>query len=220
MQTHTDGALTLTKFDHLGPFDNNAYLIADRDAGEAIIVDMPAGSRALVEALGGLRVTAILLTHTHPDHWTDYELVKSATGAPVYCHPAETIMPVSGIDRPLADGDEINVGGTSVRAIHTPGHTPGSTCYLACPEPGRRAGRFLLSGDVLFPAGPGNTRTPDDLRQSIESITTKLYTLPDETLVFPGHGADTTIRDSKREYAVFASKEHPPDLCGDVLWGA
>ena len=210
MNTHTDGPLTITKFDSLGPYGNNAYLIADRDAGEALIVDMPSGSRAVLAALGDLNVKAIVLTHTHPDHWADYDLVKNATGAPVFCHPAEVIMPAAKIDRPLSDGDEISVGSASLRAMHTPGHTPGSTCYLA--------GRVLFSGDVLFPGGPGRTQSPADLQQSIASITERLYPLPDHTLVLPGHGADTTIADSKREYSVFASREHPSDLHGDVLW--
>ena len=211
MQTHTD-PLTITKFDSLGPYGNNAYLIADHDAGEALIVDMPAGSRAVLGAIGELKITAILLTHTHPDHWADYDLVKNATGAPVYCHSAEVLMPAAKIDRPLSDGEEIAIGGGAIRATHTPGHTPGSTCYLA--------GRVLFSGDVLFPGGPGRTQSPADLQQSIASITERLYPLPDDTLVLPGHGGDTTIADSKREFAVFASREHPPDLHGDVLWEA
>jgi glyoxylase-like metal-dependent hydrolase (beta-lactamase superfamily II) len=210
MNTHTDGPLTITKFDSLGPYGNNAYLIADLDAREALIVDMPAGSKSVLDAVGDMKVTAIVLTHTHPDHWADYDLVRNATGAPVRCHPAEVIMPASKIDRPLSDGEEIPFGTGSIRALHTPGHTPGSTCYLA--------GRVLFSGDVLFPGGPGRTNSPADLQQSIASITGRLYQLPDDTLVLPGHGADTTIGHSKREYALFASKPHPPDLHGDVLW--
>jgi hydroxyacylglutathione hydrolase len=210
MQTHQDGPLTITKFDSLGPYGNNAYLVADREAGEAIIVDMPAGSRAVLDAIAGLKITAIVLTHTHPDHWADYDLVKNATGAPIRCNPAEVIMPAAKIDRPIGDGDEFVAGKGTIRALHTPGHTPGSTCYLA--------GRILFSGDVLFPGGPGRTQSPADLRQSIKSITERLYGMPDETLVLPGHGGDTTIGESKREYAVFAAREHPPDLSGDVTW--
>ena len=76
----------------------------------------------------------------------------------------------------------------------------------------------LFSGDTLFPGGPGKTQTPEALRQVIESITGRLLTLPDETAVYPGHGADTTIGAAKEEYADFAGRPHAPDLCGDVLW--
>ena len=97
-----------------------------------------------------------------------------------------------------------------VRVIHTPGHTPGSVCFLV--------GRYLIGGDTLFPGGPGHTDTPADLQQTIRSIVQRLYVLPDATLVLPGHGDETTIGASRHEYAVFASRPHPPDLCGDVLW--
>jgi glyoxylase-like metal-dependent hydrolase (beta-lactamase superfamily II) len=210
METYEDGDLRLTRIGPIGPYANNAYIIADSQAGEAIVVDMPKGSEEVLEAAKGLRVTAIVLTHSHHDHWLDYDLVKGATGAPVYCHPAERLIPREKIEFPLADGQELHAGRVTVRAIHTPGHTPGSTCLLA--------GRFLLSGDTLFPGGPGRTETPQDLQQAIASITRRLYTLPPDTIVLPGHGDGTTIAASKEEYAVFASRQHAPDLCGDVLW--
>jgi glyoxylase-like metal-dependent hydrolase (beta-lactamase superfamily II) len=205
-----EGKLRLVKVTSLGPYGNNAYIIADSETNEALIVDMPSGSDLTLEAASGLKVTGILITHTHPDHWADYDRVTKSTGAPVYCHPAETIMPAAKIDRPLADGDEITVGAIAVRAVHTPGHTPGSTCFIV--------GGHLISGDTLFPGGPGRTQTPGDLEETIKSITSRLHTLPDGTNVLPGHGEGTTIGESKREYAVFASRSHPGDLCGDVTW--
>jgi glyoxylase-like metal-dependent hydrolase (beta-lactamase superfamily II) len=210
MQVYRDGTLRLVRVGPLGAFANNAYVVADEASGEAAIVDMPAEGEKLLAAVEGLRVVAILLTHTHPDHWASYRQVKAATGAPVYCHPAEEGMPRSQIDVPLTDGQEIAVGRLRLRVLHTPGHTPGSCCFYI--------GRYLMSGDTLFPGGPGHSRTPADLQQEIASITGKLYLLPDETIVLPGHGEGTTIGQSKREYAVFASRPHPPDLCGDVLW--
>jgi glyoxylase-like metal-dependent hydrolase (beta-lactamase superfamily II) len=210
MQAYEDGALRLLRIGPLGPFANNAYVVADRHSGQALLVDMPAEGERVLAALEGLQVTAIVLTHTHPDHWQSYDLLKGATGAPVLCHPDEVILPRDRRDGPLADGQELTVGSLRVRVIHTPGHTPGSCCFLV--------GRYLLTGDTLFPGGPGHSRTPQDLRQEIASITRKLYALPDEVLVLPGHGDGTTIGQSKREYAVFASRPHPPDLCGDVLW--
>jgi hydroxyacylglutathione hydrolase len=210
MEVFADGSLRLTKVGPLGSYGNNAYVVADRDAAEAVIVDMPAESSQTLQAAGGLRVVAILLTHTHPDHWPDYDLVKGATDAPVLCHPAEVILPSEKIDQPLADGDRVTVGGLSLQVIHTPGHTPGSCCFLV--------GRHLIAGDTLFPGGPGHSNSAQELQQNIASITERLYTLPGDTLVLPGHGDNTTIERSRQEYAVFASRPHPPDLHGDVLW--
>jgi len=212
VETLHTGQFDLIKFGHLGPYDNNAYVIADRATGEGLIVDMPAESQSVLQAVRDLRVKAIALTHTHPDHWADYDLVTQATRAPVHCHPAERIMPADKIDRPLADGDEIAIGGLAVTAIHTPGHTPGSTCFLV--------GSFILTGDALFPGGPGRTISPPDLQEAIRSITGRLYRLPDQSAVLPGHGGDTHIADSRLEYAAFAAREHPLDLCGDVTWAS
>ncbi len=119
-------------------------------------------------------------------------------------------MPTENIDLPLADGAANPVGGLTIQAIHTPGHTPGSTCFLVS--------RHLISGDTLFPGGPGRTDNPADLQEIIRSITERLYVLPDETLVLPGHGDDTTIARSKEEYTAFSSRPHSAELSGDVLW--
>jgi glyoxylase-like metal-dependent hydrolase (beta-lactamase superfamily II) len=99
-----------------------------------------------------------------------------------------------------------------VRVLHTPGHTPGSICLLA--------NGALLSGDTLFPGGPGYSRDHAALAQEILSITGRLYRLPDDTLVLPGHGEGTTIGVSRAEHAAFAARDHPDDLHGDVLWAS
>lgn len=138
------------------------------------------------------------------------EALKSTTGASVLCHEADREPYAQHVDSTIADGQGLVVGKLRVLAIHTPGHTPGSICLLV--------GRHLISGDTLFPGGPGRTSRPEDLQEEIRSITSRLFELPDDTQVHPGHGDDGTIGQSKREYAVFTSQEHPADLCGDVTW--
>lgn len=202
--------LQVIKVGSLGPFNNNAYVVVDPATNESIIVDAPLEGEKLLEAAQGTRVSRIIMTHGHRDHWGTIDLLKSTTGAPVYCHEADRQPHADKVDGTLADGEEVALGGGRLQVIHTPGHTPGSICLLT--------GRFLIAGDTLFPGGPGHSDRPEDLQQEIQSILQRLYVLPDETAVYPGHGDDTTIGQSKQEYAVFASREHPPDLSGDVLW--
>ena len=210
MTTHGDEALTVIKVGPLGPFANNGYVIIDPESGESLIVDMPHEGEKLLQAAQGTHVTRVVLTHAHPDHLPSYDLITTATGAPVCAHEDETGMPPQKVQERLHDGQELPLGKQRVTVIHTPGHTPGSLCLLA--------GRFLVVGDTLFPGGPGHSDRPEDLQQEIKSIVERLFALPDDTIVYPGHGDDTTIGRSRREYAVFVSREHLPNLCGDVTW--
>ena len=117
MDVYGDGNLTVMRFGPLGSFANNAYIIADEKSGEALVVDMPSGSQELIAAAKDLDVKGIVLTHTHHDHWMDYDLVKGALNAPVICHPAEQIMPADQIDQPLSDSAELTAGAIRVRAL-------------------------------------------------------------------------------------------------------
>jgi glyoxylase-like metal-dependent hydrolase (beta-lactamase superfamily II) len=206
------GNFRLIKVGPLGPFANNAYIIADEESREALLVDMPSQSEQTLHVISerGYNVKAILLTHAHGDHWADYGLVKNALDVPVMAHPAERPVLGDRIDEPLAHGQELSVGPFVINAMHTPGHTPGSTCFVT--------GKHLISGDTLFPGGPGRSNSPEDLQEMISSITSMLFELPDPTDVLPGHGDNGRIGDSKREYAVFEGREHPVDLYGDVTW--
>lgn len=210
MQTREEGRLRLVKLGPLGPFANNTYLVQDRELGDALLIDAPQEGEQALDALAGGRVTQIAVTHRHPDHWVSIDTLKSATGAPVACHEADRGPYGATVDRAIEDGEELVVGELRVRVIHTPGHTPGSVCFLV--------GDHLISGDTLFPGGPGRTTNPAELQQEIRSIIDRLLVLPGDTLVHPGHGDDGSIAQSKREYAAFASREHPADLCGDVTW--
>ena len=102
------------------------------------------------------------------------------------------------------------MGTLSVSSIFTPGHTDGSTCLIT--------GNHLFTGDTLFPGGPGKSRSPEALQQLISSITSKLFSLPTGITIYPGHGDDGVLDESRKEYELYASKIHPETLCGDVEW--
>jgi hydroxyacylglutathione hydrolase len=194
----------------LGPFGTNSYVIICPLTGESVAVDAPAEAAEILKRLEGTHPRFILITHAHMDHLGVLSELKSKLEIPVAVHPLEgKNLPI----RPeilLADGDTVSFGGIKLKVLHTPGHTPGSICLLT--------GKYLISGDTLFPGGPGKTRSPGDLKQIIESIKGKIFPLPDDTHVFPGHGDSTILRKEKEEFALFSSRSHDPDLCGDVLW--
>ncbi|MDA0988584.1 MAG: MBL fold metallo-hydrolase [Chloroflexi bacterium] len=193
-----------------GPYDNNAYLIVCPQTAESIIIDAPMWPDELLEEAKGTRVKAILITHNHQDHLAGLKEIVQATGAPVQAHCEDaSALPVPPTTL-VKDGDTITAGTITLKVVHTPGHTPGSVCYVV--------GNHLFSGDTLFPGGPGKSNSPQDLQQIIKNITEKLYTLPDDTFLLPGHGQDSTLGVSKEEYRIFAQKSHPADLSGDVLW--
>ena len=110
----------------------------------------------------------------------------------------------------LEDGEKVPYGKTCLKVLHTPGHTPGSLSFLI--------GRYLIAGDTIFPGGPGKTRSPADLKLIVESISSKIFVLPDDTAIYPGHGDSTVLRKEREEFAIFSSRSHDPNLFGDVLW--
>lgn len=205
-----DESITIYKME-CGPYANNMYLVVCPQTNESILIDTPAEPDKMIELAKTTDVKAILITHNHMDHLLGFEDVTAAIKAPVGIGEADADALPRPADILLTDGDEVSAGSVTLKAIFTPGHTPGSTCL--------HTGEHLFSGDTLFPGGPGKSGSPKLLRQLIESITTRLYTLGDGVYVYPGHGeTDTSIRESKAEYAVFASKDHPSELFGDVSW--
>lgn len=188
MAHHYEGDDLIVRKIEVGNMENNTYVLECPETHDSLIVDGCFEPDKIVAGAEGSRVVGILQTHGHMDHVQALPALKERLDVPVYAHPGDS-YPVS-TERDLADGDTLGLGRLEVRVIHTPGHTPGGTCFLV--------GRHLISGDTLFPGGPGNTR--GDSRafgQIIESISSKLFTLPDDTVVYPGHGADTTIGTEK-----------------------
>jgi hydroxyacylglutathione hydrolase len=194
----------------VGEYGNNCYIIIDPVTKQSAIIDAPAEPERIIEAAAGTHVKYVLITHTHGDHIGALRELVEATNPKVGVHPveAEKIAPYSNLM--LNENDTLQIGNVPLRILHTPGHTPGSSCFIT--------GNHLFTGDTLFPGGPGRSASPNDLIEELSSITKKLLLLGAQTIVYPGHGAGTSIADAQSEYAYFASQSHPADLHGDVLW--
>lgn len=176
--------------------DNNVWVIGD-DA-ECVVIDAPHDPQRILDLVGGRRLVAILCTHAHDDHVRYAPELSEATGAPIRLNPEDRVLwdlthPDRAPDAELHDGQAIEIAGTRLEVIATPGHAPGAVCFYA-PELG-----VLFSGDTLFEGGPGATGRSYSDRPTIErSIREKLFPLGDEVVVKTGHGPDTTIGAERR----------------------
>jgi hydroxyacylglutathione hydrolase len=196
----------------VGPLQCNCSILIDEETGEAVVVDPGGEPERILAALSraDARPAALLHTHGHFDHITGTGEVAKATGALIRLHPADrplydalpdqaaafglSASPPLPPDAPLSDGETIRFGRFAIRAIHTPGHTPGSTCFLL--ESDRP---ILFSGDTLFRRSIGRTDLwGGDTNQILGSIREKLFALDPGTPVVCGHGAGTTIGEERR----------------------
>ncbi len=171
----------------VGPIDNNVWVLRCKQTGEAVLIDAANEHERLLELCRSLGVRRVLETHGHWDHIQAVPAVREA-GYDVGVAAADAGM-LPSYDSVIDDDDDVEVGRLRLRSIATPGHTQGSTCFRLEGSP------LLFSGDTLFPGGPGATRFPGgDFEAIIRSIDERLFcALPPETLVLPGHGADTTL---------------------------
>ncbi|MFC9735308.1 MBL fold metallo-hydrolase [Streptomyces roseolus] len=171
--------------------DNNVWIVGDDE--EAIVIDAAHDADAVLEALDGRALRAIVCTHAHDDHVGAAPALAAATGARILLHPADQPLwklthPDHTPDGELADGQVLTIAGTDLKVLHTPGHAPGAVC-LYVPDLGT-----VFTGDTLFQGGPGATgRSFSDFPTIVESIREKLLVLPPETVVRTGHGDSTTI---------------------------
>ncbi len=172
----------------VGPLQTNCYILTS--GGRGIIIDPGAEPDRIMKEVSGLTVDLILLTHNHYDHIQALLPVKEGVRSRVAIHASDMI---DIADRELMDGEKIPFDGNEISVIYTPGHTPGSCCFYLK--------KYLFSGDTLFAGGWGNTMFPGGNEEDIfVSIKNKLMLLPDETIIYPGHGAKTTIGEERSLY--------------------
>ncbi len=170
----------------VGPYENNVFVLRAKHTGDAVLIDAANEHELLLEVSRATGVRRVLPTHGHFDHIQAVTQMRDA-GIDVGISAQDAQM-LPAYDFTIPDDDVIEVGELRLRTIHTPGHTRGSTCFLLEGHP------VLFSGDTLFPGGVGNTSFEGgDFPTIIQSVDRRLFTLPGETLVLPGHGLDTTI---------------------------
>ncbi len=176
--------------------DNNIWLIGNDE--EVLVIDAAHHAAPIVDAIAGRRVVCLCCTHGHNDHINAAAGVADACAAPIRMHAADTMLwevvyPTRPVDDAIRDGDVLRVGGSELHVMHTPVHSPGGCC-LYWPERD-----IVFSGDTLFRGGPGATgRSYSDYDTIVTSIRTKLFTLPERTVVHTGHGDSTSVADEIR----------------------
>jgi len=174
----------------VGPMDNNAYVLRCRATDEQLLIDAANDAGTLLTLIGDDGIASVVTTHQHGDHWQALAEVVAATGARTYAGRDD----VDGIpvptDVPVGDGDTIRVGRVELTARHLVGHTPGSIALVYDDPHGHP---HVFTGDCLFPGGPGRTTRPEDFQSLMSGLEEKVFSLPDETWFYPGHGNDSSL---------------------------
>ena len=173
----------------------NCYIVSDAATKEAVVIDPGMPAEKIVEQTGGLTVKHILATHGHPGHVGGKDDVKAVTGGETGIHSADAKQFLRSADRYLVDGDELEFGEFKLQVLHTPGHTPGSVCFVI--------GNHAFVGDTILAGGIGRQMPETDLRRQMMSIGTRLLRLPPSTALYPGHGPATSLERELGQNPIF-----------------
>ena len=173
----------------------NAYIVSCATTKEAVVIDPGLPADKIVEQLKGLTVRWIIATHCHPGHVAGKDDVKEMAGGQTALHAADAKQFLRSADRYLIDGDELDFGEFKISVMHTPGHTPGSVCYVVA--------NHAFVGDTILAGGIGKQTPETDLRRQMMSIGTKLLKLPLTTALYPGHGPATSLERELAQNPIF-----------------
>ena len=173
----------------------NGYIVSDAGTKEAVIIDPGLPAEKIAEQASGLKVKYILATHGHPGHVGGKDDLKALVGGETGIHSADAKQFLRSADRYLIDGDELDIGEHKVSVLHTPGHTPGSVCFVIA--------NHAFVGDTILAGGIGRQMPETDLRRQMMSIGTKLMRLPLATALYPGHGPATSLERELQQNPIF-----------------
>ena len=173
----------------------NGYIVSDAGTKEAVVIDPGMPAEKIAEQSSGLTVKYILATHGHPGHVGGKDDLKALVGGETGIHSADAKQFLRSADRYLMEGDELDVGEFKVTVMHTPGHTPGSVCFVIA--------NHAFVGDTILAGGIGRQMPETDLRRQMMSIGTKLLRLPPATALYPGHGPATSLEREVQQNPIF-----------------
>ena len=204
-----------------GILRNNSYLLISKNTLHSIIIDIPDNPKELISAIPNnkldksenINTIQAVITHGHYDHCEGIDFVKNKLGEINVSIGLEDskYLSYSGKIIKLKESTKIVDEDLELEVIYTPGHTAGSIClYIEIAEK-----KFLFTGDTVFPGGPGKTFDSKSFNKIYNSITKKIYSLAEETIIFPGHGNSISIKQSKKEFSNFKFNSN---LFGDITW--
>jgi len=173
----------------------NCYVVSCATTKEAVVIDPGQPVDMIVEQTGNVTVKHILATHGHPGHVGGKDDLKAVTGGETGIHSADAKQFLRSADRYLLDGDELEFGEFKLTVLHTPGHTPGSVCFVVA--------NHAFVGDTILAGGIGRQMPETDLRRQMMSIGTKLLRLPPSTALYPGHGPATSLEREIAQNPIF-----------------
>ncbi len=196
----------------VGPWPMNSYALVCPITGKSVLIDPGADPDVLQEMLADTLPTAILITHTHPDHVGALDEMRARLDVPVMAHPGPHLSNVAlSADRWLDHGDVVQVGEHSLKVCHTPGHIGDIICFAV------EGDHRIVVGDTIFEGGPGQTWSAEDFQTTLRTLRDIILAWPDDTVCYPGHGPHFRLGDKRAAIEAFLAQDHG-DFFGDATW--